>query len=105
MTIVARAQSHITIDDRGIARIDGTRMKVLDIAKGLRSHAPSIQQLMDAFPHLKPAQIHAALAYYYDNQSALDAEIDRESADFEADRKASVPTAGSSKLPHADKPR
>lgn len=29
------------------------------------------------YPHLSLAQIHAALAYYYDHQTELDAEIQR----------------------------
>jgi hypothetical protein len=35
------------------------------------------------------AQIHAALSYYYDNQPALDEEIDRQVADYDQRRAAS----------------
>jgi hypothetical protein len=35
-------------------------------------------------PHLSLAQIHSALAYYYENKNDLDAEIERQSQEAEA---------------------
>ena len=37
-------------------------------------------------PHLSLAQLHAALAWYYDHQAEMDAEIQRQQADFERQR-------------------
>jgi uncharacterized protein (DUF433 family) len=70
--------SHITIDDKGIARIDGTRMKVIHIAKEWAGNHLTIEQMKEYWPHLSLAQIHSALAYYYDHQREIDAQIDRD---------------------------
>ncbi len=58
-----------------------------------RQHADSRQQhrfpsqgrasdakIREAYPDLTPAQIHAALAYYYDNREEIDAELNEDGA-------------------------
>ena len=69
------AQEYIEIDDRGVAKLIGTRSKVrqgvMDMQNGM-----SPEQIHEAYPHLSMAQIHAALAYYYDHKEAIDAEIE-----------------------------
>lgn len=82
------ANSHITIDADGVARIDDTRMKVLHIAAEVVARGATAEQLKESFPHLALAQIHAALAYYYDHQAQFDAQLARESAEYEAARAA-----------------
>jgi uncharacterized protein (DUF433 family) len=86
------ANTHITIDASGVAHIDGTRMKVIHVAKEVVARRATPEQLRETFPHLSLAQIHAALAYYYDHQPQMDAEIQRELADYERDRVASMAT-------------
>lgn len=75
---ISRVPSHIAIDDKGIARIDGTRMKVIHIAKERYGHNATVEQMQAAWPHLSLAQIHAALSYYYDHKSEFDAQIEQE---------------------------
>ncbi|HEV2294213.1 MAG TPA: DUF433 domain-containing protein [Tepidisphaeraceae bacterium] len=70
--------SHITIDDKGVARIEGTRFKVIHLIEAWKSGANTAAALHEAYPHLTMAQIHAALAYYYDHMIELDAQIHRE---------------------------
>jgi len=70
------ALDYIETDDRGVARLIGTRFKVRHIAADARAGA-SAGQIHDSYPHLTLAQIHAALAYYYDHQLEIDAEIER----------------------------
>lgn len=70
--------SHITIDQKGVARVDGTRIKVIHVAKESVARGGAIEQLREAFPHLSMGQIHAALAYYYDHQAQFDSEMQRE---------------------------
>lgn len=77
MMIAARAEGHVTLDEKGIARIDNTRMKVIHVAANKRYHDATPEQMRESWPHLSLAQIHAALAYYYDHQEALDLEMDR----------------------------
>jgi uncharacterized protein (DUF433 family) len=71
------ATAHIEIDENGVAWIDNTRVKVVEVVIDKIVHGSSPEELHFQYPHLSLAQVHAALAYYYDNQTALDAEIDR----------------------------
>ena len=61
--------------DNGKAIIAGTRIKVSQIALEYERLGWTPDQIIDAHPHLTLAQVHAALSYYYENQSELDAEL------------------------------
>ncbi len=67
--------NHICLDDRGVAYIAGTRIKVRHVAIERQAHNASVEQIQEAYPHLALGQIYAALAYYYDHQEQIDAEI------------------------------
>ena len=67
----------IDLDDTGIAWIHGTRIKVIEVAVDKVAHGSSPEEIHFQYPHLSLAQVHAALAYYYEHQSELDAEIQR----------------------------
>ena len=69
--------SHVEIDETGVARIAGTTIKVIEVALDKLAHGSSPEEMHFQYPHLSLAQIHAALAYYYDHQLELDAEIQR----------------------------
>ena len=71
------ATAHIEIDENGVAWIDDTKIKVIEIVIDKIAHGSSPEEMHFQYPHLSLAQIHAALAYYYDNQAALEAEIER----------------------------
>jgi uncharacterized protein (DUF433 family) len=75
---------HIVVDDRGVAKIEGSRIKVRHLVMAMQTNQLSVEQLHEGYAHLKLSAIHAALAYYYDHREQVDAEI-RESAAF-ADR-------------------
>jgi len=89
-------EGHIEVDAGGTARVAGTRIKVVHLVMEKSANRWSAEELAAAFPHLSPAQVHAALAYYYDHQKELDAQI-RASAE-EADKAKSAagasPVAG-----------
>ena len=68
---------HIRVDDAGVAWIEGTRVKVIELAVDKLAHGWSPEEMHFQHPQLSLAQIHAALAYYYDHQTELDAEIER----------------------------
>ena len=74
---------HIVIDDQGVARVEGTRLKVKHLVGVMQANNLSSKELCDGYPDFKPASIHAALAYYYDHREQIDAEIraDEEFAD------------------------
>ena len=54
--------------------IAGTRIRVHDIVAMYVHGLSSIEWIVENFD-LTPAQIHAALAYYYDHQAQIDREI------------------------------
>ncbi len=69
--------THIELDERGVAWISGTKVKVIEVALDKLAHGSSPEEMHFQYPHLSLAQIHAALSYYYDHQTELDAEIGR----------------------------
>ena len=69
--------THIELDENGVAWIDGTGTKVIEVAIDKLAHGSSPEEIHFQYPHLSLAQIHAALGYYYDHQAKLDAEIKR----------------------------
>ncbi len=66
---------HITMNSRGVPCVDGTRHRVIDIAADHVAHGYSAAQIVDQYPDLGPAQVHAALAYYYDHREEIDAAL------------------------------
>jgi uncharacterized protein (DUF433 family) len=68
-------ESYIEIDENRVAWIADTRVKVIEIALDKLAHGSSPEELHFQYPHLSMAQIHAALAYYYDHREELDDEI------------------------------
>src|SRR5215212_1768690 len=75
MTTVATA--HVAVDEDGAAWIDNTRVKVVEVVVDKIAHGSSPEEMHFQYPHLSLAQIHAALAYYYDHQAELEADIER----------------------------
>jgi uncharacterized protein (DUF433 family) len=76
--------AHIRIDD-GRALIDGTSYKVLDVVLDHLAYGWSPEEVyFQHYGELSMAQIYAALSYYYDHQSELDADIQRQLRDVEA---------------------
>jgi uncharacterized protein (DUF433 family) len=74
--------NHICLDERGVAYIAGTRIKVRHVAAIERqARGASVEDIQSAFPQLSPGQIYAALAYYSDHQEQIDTEI-TEAAQF-----------------------
>jgi uncharacterized protein (DUF433 family) len=75
--------SLIYLDEQGRARIEGTRFKVIHLARDRRAGL-DVDALHQAYPDLTLAQIHAALSYYYAHQDDLDAEMERADQEVEA---------------------
>ncbi len=59
----------------GRAIIAGTRIPVSDIVHYYKM-GKDVHEILEYFPHLSLAEIHDALAYYYDNQSEINKEIE-----------------------------
>ena len=71
---VARAlQSHID-ETAGRPVVAGTDIKVGQIAWECEYHGMTPDDIVEAHPHLTLADVHAALAYFYDHRDAMVAE-------------------------------
>jgi uncharacterized protein (DUF433 family) len=55
----------------GKCRIAGTRIKVSLVASEYEHQRMTPDEIIEAHPHLSLAQIHGALAYYYDHQDEI----------------------------------
>jgi uncharacterized protein (DUF433 family) len=73
--IGADSINHICMDERGLAWIDDTRVKVIEVAMDHLAHGWSAEEIHRQHPGLSLAQVHAALAFYYDHQSEFDEAI------------------------------
>ena len=58
--------------------IKGTRLPVRAIA-GCFKLGMTLDEIFNAYPHLKPQQICAALAYYFEYQDEIDVDIESDS--------------------------
>jgi uncharacterized protein (DUF433 family) len=67
--------SHVSIDGQGRAWIDDTNVKVIEVVRDHLAYGWSPEEVHWQHHHLSLAQIYAALAYYHDHRSAMDAEI------------------------------
>jgi uncharacterized protein (DUF433 family) len=79
MSLVPQKYAHIT-QKQGVCggrpTIRGTRIEVSAVAFRYR-RGESVDEILEAWPHLTPGQVHDALAYYYDHQAEIDQEIER----------------------------
>ena len=79
-----RTTAHIHVDHAGVAWIDDTNVKVVEVVIEKMAYGWSPEEIHFQHPDLSLAQIHAAFCYYHDHQSELDAEIERQVAEVEA---------------------
>lgn len=93
MSFAETRYEHIVLDTRGVPRIAGTTMKVVELVGAQVAYGWSPEELHFQFPHLSLGQIHSALAYYWDHQDELDQDIAGRSAAVEHQRRhiAAVP--------------
>ncbi len=75
------------VEFRGdVAFVAGTQTKVVEIVLVHLAHHWHAEDIQRQHPHLTMAQVHAALAYYYDHQDELDHEIEERRQRVEAIR-------------------
>ena len=75
--MVAVLNSQIEIDNEGVPWIRGANTKVADVVLDKMAYGWSPEEMHRQHPHLSMAQIHSALAYYYEHQHEVDADIER----------------------------
>lgn len=69
--------TQIELDDRGMAWIAGTKVKVTEVVLDKIASGSSPEEIHFQHPNLSLAQIHGALTYYYENQDKVDDQIRR----------------------------
>jgi uncharacterized protein (DUF433 family) len=68
---------HVVLNENNAAMIDGTRTKVIELVLDAQTYGWSPEALQYQHPTFTMGQIHSALAYYWDHQDELDAEIEQ----------------------------
>ncbi|MBV9656598.1 MAG: DUF433 domain-containing protein [Verrucomicrobia bacterium] len=67
------------------------RIRIAQIVADHLGYGWSAEEILRHYPHLFPAEVHAALAYYFDHREEIDGELSIELA--ELDRLAQQPSS------------
>lgn len=94
----ASGYAHVVLDPDGVPTIAGSTMKVVEIVMAQQAHGWSPEEIHFQHPYLPLGHIYSALAYYWDHQQELDADIDRQTRFSEDVRKAAGPSPLAEKL-------
>lgn len=62
---------HLVTDPDGTARIAHTRYQVRQLAGEHLRHGWTAEEILRRHPDLRPGQVYAALAYFYDHYEAM----------------------------------
>jgi uncharacterized protein (DUF433 family) len=73
--MTASFTTSIELDDRGVAWISGTKVKVVEVVLEKIAHGSSPEEIHFQHPDLSLAQIYGAMTFYYENQDAVDHQI------------------------------
>jgi uncharacterized protein (DUF433 family) len=73
--VIASSYPHIHTDDRGTLCIGKTRYQVVHLAAEHYHHGWSAEELLRQHPDLRPEEVYAALAYFYDHCDSMLAEM------------------------------
>ena len=99
----ATTTQHIQLDAAGVAWIDDTNVKVIEVVVDKIAHGSSAEEMHFQYPHLSLAQIYAALSYYHDHRAEFDEEIRRRMDKAEAMAKNAGESALKKRLREAGK--
>lgn len=69
------------------------RIRVAQIVIDYLNHGWSPDEICLHYPHFQPAEVHSAMAYYFDHRTEIDAEIEQEQTLIEESHKNAKPTA------------
>lgn len=77
MALTTTAYRYIQLDAQGTPILEGTSMKVVELVTSVKAYGWTPEELLQNYPHITLSKIYSALAYYWDHQSYIDAEIER----------------------------
>src|SRR6266404_5564218 len=80
--LVVEPITHIRRDERGVAWIADTNVKVIEVAMDHTAYSWDAEEIHAAHPHLSLAQIHAALSYYHDHKEELDTQMKQQTENY-----------------------
>ena len=83
---LATGYPHIGFDDQGTARIGRTRYKVLHLAGEHYHYGWTAEELLRQHPDLRPEEVYAALAFFYDHFDEFVAQMNAQEDDLAAIR-------------------
>ncbi len=85
---------HIVKIEGSPARLERMpRIRVAQIVMNYQDLGRSVDEICIQYPHLELAEVHSAMAYYFDHQTEIDAEIAEEQSMIEEAYKNAKPTA------------
>jgi uncharacterized protein (DUF433 family) len=76
MPLAQTHYQHVVLDEKGVPYIEGTTMKVVELALNYLSTGASPEELKLQHPYLELGQVYSALAYYWDHKDYFDREIE-----------------------------
>jgi hypothetical protein len=92
-TVQETTYPHIEKTETNPARLKRLpRIRVSQLVTDYLNHGWSADEIVIHYPHLKLAEVHSALAYYFDHQAEIDTEINEEQRLIEASRQNAQPT-------------
>jgi hypothetical protein len=76
---IAITYPHIEKTEGDPARLQRLpRIRVAQLVIDYLNHGWSADEIVLHYPHLQRAEVHAAMAYYFDHQAEIDGEIEEE---------------------------
>src|SRR5437588_5542574 len=87
------AYPHIVKEPGAAARLEGhPRTRVAMIVMDYLARGLGPEDMVRHYPYLKLAEVHAAMTYYHDHQQEIDAEIQAELDQLQAEAKTKSPS-------------
>ena len=77
MTATKTEYKYIHLDEKNVPIITGSTMKVVELITSVKAYGWTPEELHENYPHLSMSQIYSALAYYWDNQEEINADMER----------------------------
>lgn len=97
--IAALSYPHIVKENGLPARLEKhPRLRVAMIVTHYHAYGRSAEEICLHLPHLSLSEVHAAMAYYFDHQQEIDAEIDGELEQLNQEARSSPRSAIWNKL-------
>jgi uncharacterized protein (DUF433 family) len=98
MAVVATRYQYIVMDENGVPVVEGTTMKVVELVAETLGYGWSPEELHFQHQYLSMAQVHSALAYYFDHREELDNDVERRLHEVDRTRKRILPSALQARL-------